>query len=94
MRSRSDGSVRAEADEHRHDGLAGQADAPQQLVHHERHARHIAGVFQNRQEEKERHDDRQKAQNRADALKNAVDHKALHDGVQVIGRQRPIDHDG
>ena len=70
MRSRSDGSVRAamtagngaaEADEHRHDGLAGQADAPQQLVHHERHARHIAGVFQNRQEEKQCDNDRQEA---------------------------------
>ena len=65
-----------------------------QAIHNKSRPGHIAGVFQNRQEEKERHDDRQKAQNRADALKNAVDHKALHDGVQVIGRQRPIDHDG
>ena len=51
----------AETDKHWHDRFAGQADAPQKLVHDERHTRHIAGVFQNRQEEKQCDNDRQEA---------------------------------
>ena len=86
-----DGGHRAaEANEHRHDGLAGKADLPEQLIHHERHAGHIAGVFENGQEEEQCHNDGQKAQNRAHALKNAVDQKAMYHRVQAVVCERSV----
>ena len=88
---RHDGGHRtAEADEHRHDGLTGKTDAPQQLVHHKRHACHIAGVFQNRQKEKERHDHGQEAQNASHTLKNTVDDQAQHHGIEPVSCERRI----
>ena len=71
----------AEAYEHRHNRLTGKTDAPQQLVHDKRHTRHIARVFQDRQEEKQRHNHGQETQNASHALENAVNDQALHHGV-------------
>lgn len=61
--------------------LTGKTDAPQQLVHDKRHTRHIARVFQDRQEEKQRHNHGQETQNASHALENAVNGQALHHGV-------------
>ena len=42
----------AEADEHRDDAAAGQTDLSQRLVHYKGDAGHVAGIFQDREEEK------------------------------------------
>ena len=47
----------AKANEHRHDAAARKADAPEQFIHYEGHAGHVAGIFQQRKEEEEGHDD-------------------------------------
>ena len=77
-RGHDGGHGAAEADQHRHDAAARQADLAQQLVHHKGHARHIAAVLQHGQEEEQHHDDRQEAQHAADARKYAVDHQRMH----------------
>ena len=68
----------AEADEHGHDAAARKTDAPQQLVHHKGHARHIAAILQQGKEEEQGHDDGQEAQHTAHAGKDAVDHQRMH----------------
>ena len=47
----------AETDQKRHDAAAGKPDFPEQFVHHESDACHVAAVFQQRQKEKEHGDD-------------------------------------
>ena len=84
----------AEADEHGDDAAAGQADLTQRLVHHKCDARHVAGIFQNGEEEKQRHDDRQEHQHAAHARKNAVDDQAVYHRVDPVSGQGMVDQAG
>ena len=84
----------AEADEHGNDAAAGQADLAQRLVHHKCDAGHVAGILQNREEEKERHDDRQEHQHTAYARKNAVDDEAMYHRVDAVSGQGMVCHGG
>ena len=69
--------------QHRHNASAGKTDFAQQLVHHKRNPRHISTVLQQRQKEKQRHNDGQKAQHASDAIKNTVHHKGMNHIVYV-----------
>ncbi len=89
---RRDGA--AKADEHGHDAAARQADAPQQLVHHEGHAGHVAAVLHQGQEEEQRHDDGQKAQHAAHAGEDAADDQTVDGGVHVQPRQSAVRQSG
>ena len=80
----------AEADQHRHDAAAREADLAQQLIHHKRDARHVAAVLEHREKEKQCDDDRQKAQNAADAVENTIDHERMQHRVHAAGHHRVI----
>ena len=84
----------AEADEHGHKASAGQADFPQQLVHHKGHPGHVAGVLQNGQEEKQGDDDGQEAQHAAHTGEDAVNDQTVHHRVDAIGGEPLVDQDG
>ena len=84
----------AKANQHGHDAAARQADLAQRLVHHKGHARHIARILQNGQEEKQRYDDGQEGQHAAHARENAVDNQAVHHGVNAIGGQPLVNQAG
>ena len=87
-----DGGHRAaEADQHRHERPARQPDLAQQLIHHERHARHVAAVLQYRQEEEQRHDRGQEGQHRAHAHAHAVDEQRVHRLVDADARKRFVE---
>ena len=77
----------AKANEHWHKASAGQSDFPQQLVHHKCHPRHIAAVLQNGQEEKQHHNNGQKAQHAAYSRKYAVNHQGMHHRIDAIGTE-------
>lgn len=62
----------AEAHQHGDKGPAGQADFPQELIHHKSHPGHIAGVFQHRQEEEQNHNQRQEAEDASHTGKNTT----------------------
>ena len=68
----------AEADNHRHEGRAGETDFAQQLVHDEGDTRHIAAVLEHREEEEQRDDGRQKGEHGAYAGEDAVDNQRMH----------------
>ena len=89
-RGHDGGHAAAKADEHGHEAAAGEAQAPQQLVHHEGHARHVAGVLEDREQDEEDHDDRQEREHAAHAGEDAVDHEAVHHGVEPEGRERGV----
>ena len=57
----------AKTDEHGHETAARQAKATQHLIHDKGHARHVSGVFQNGEEQKEHDDNRQEGQHTAHA---------------------------
>ena len=70
---RHDGRNRAaESDEHRHERLAGKPDPAHETVHHERRARHVAGVFENRQAQEHESDRRQERGHRLERGTDAV----------------------
>ena len=75
----------AKTDEHRHEAAARQAKATQHFIHDKGHARHVAGVFQNGEEQKEHDDNRQEGQHAAHARKHAVDSQRAH---HVVGAER------
>ena len=79
-----------EPDQHRHDTAAGQADFPQKLIHDEGHSRHIAAVFQNREEEEQCDNDRQKAEHTAHTRKNSVHNERLQCSVHMACCQRRV----
>ena len=80
----------AKADQHRHERPAGEPDLAQQLVHHERDARHVPAVLQDGEEEEQRHDRGQEGQNRSDAHAHAVDQQGVHRRVDPEVRQRLV----
>ena len=84
----------AEPDQHRHKAAARQADPPQQLVHDKGHPRHVAGVFQDGQEEEQGDDGGQKAQHTADAGKDSVDDQRVDHRVDGIAGQGLIHQPG
>jgi hypothetical protein len=61
-----------EARKQRHESLAVQSHAAHQPVHQKRRARHVAAVFQERDEEEEQEDLRQEDEHAADAGDDAV----------------------
>ena len=75
----------AKTDEHGHKTAARQAKATQHLIHDKGHARHVSGVFQNGEEQKEHDDNRQEGQHTAHARKHAVDSQRAH---HVVGTER------
>ena len=75
----------AKTDEHRHEATARQAKATQHLIHDKGHARHVAGVFQNGEEQEEHDDNRQEGQHAAHTRKHAVDSQRAH---HVVGAER------
>ena len=77
----------AKANQKRHNASAGKTDFSQQLVHHKGHAGHVTGILQHGEEEEQHHDDGQKAQHAAHARKDAVNNKAVHNGVDAVDRQ-------
>ena len=54
-----------------------QADLAHQAVHEEGRARHVAGVFQQADEEEKQQNLRQEDDDRADALDDAVDEQVV-----------------
>ena len=60
------------------------------LVHHKCDAGHVAGILQNGEEEKQRHDDRQERQHAAHARKNAVDDEAMYHRVDAVSGQGTV----
>ena len=68
---------------------AGEADLPQQLIHHEGHPGHVAGVLQDGEEEEQHHDDGQEAQHAAHPGEDAVDDQAVDHRVDAVGREGP-----
>ena len=75
----------AKADEHGDEAAARKAKAAQYLIHNKGHARHVAGVFQNGEEQKEHDDDRQEGQHAAHAREHTVDRQRAH---HVVGAKR------
>ena len=75
----------AKTDEHGHEAAARQAKATQHLIHDKGYACHVAGVFQNGEEQEEHDDNRQKGQHAAHARKHAVDSQRAH---YVVGTER------
>ena len=75
----------AKTDEHGDEAAARQAKATQHFIHDKGHARHVAGVFQNGEEQKEHDDNRQEGQHAAHARKHAVDSQRAH---HVVGAER------
>ena len=75
----------AKTDEHGHKAAARQAKATQHLIHDKGHARHVSGVFQNGEEQKEHDDNRQEGQHAAHTRKHAVDSQRAH---HVVGAER------
>lgn len=57
--------------------MARQADLPQQPVHYKGHSRHIAGILQNGEEEKQHQDGGQKGQHAAYARQDTVNDKGV-----------------
>ena len=74
----------SESDEHRHEASAGEADLTQQGVHDKGDSGHVAGVFQNGQEEKQHEDDRQEAQHASDAGEYAVYYETFYYRVYAV----------
>ena len=62
----------AETDEHRHDASSRKTDLAEEFIHDEGHPSHVAAVFQQGEEEKQRNDDGNKAQYGADAVEDPV----------------------
>ena len=72
--------------------FAVQADAAHQPVHDERRARHVAGVFQQADEEKENQNLRQETEHAADAADDAVGEQIAqiarrHRGFHPVGQR-------
>ena len=85
------GNRTAEADEHGHDAAAGQANLPQQLIHDKGHPGHITAVLQDGKEEKQGHDHRQKAQDAAYAIENAINDQGMNHRIDAKGGE-PVVH--
>ena len=78
------GTAQAKLDSKRDEGAAGQADAVHQPVHQEGGADHVAGAFEQQDEEEQDQDLRQEDDDRADAGDGAVDDQR----AQQPGRKR------
>ena len=77
--------IAAEADEHRNERTAVQADKVHYLVHEKGGPGHISGVFQQGQEEEENHYVRKECQHGADSLDYSVrQHACEPSGAQQI----------
>ena len=74
----------AKTDEHGHEAATRQAKAAQHLIHDKGHARHVARVLQNREEQEEHDDDRQEGEHAAHACEHAVDSQRAH---HVVGAE-------
>ena len=75
------GTLQPKPIEHGHEALARHAEGSHRAVHDEGGARHVAHVFQKREEEEEHADLRQEGKHRAHAAADAVDHQAVEPGV-------------
>ena len=69
-RCHNGGNVAAETDNEGHEGLAGQTQSAHQAVHHEGRTGHVAGVFEDGQEEVQEEDHRDEG---GDGLNTAAD---------------------
>ena len=76
-RSHDSGHGAAEADEHRDEALAVQADLVHDLVHNEGGPGHVAGVLQESNRQKQQKDVRQKDQHTADTAEDAVNDQRM-----------------
>ncbi|MPN00077.1 hypothetical protein SDC9_147271 [bioreactor metagenome] len=64
------------ADQHRDKRFPGKAHLAEDAIHDKRDTRHIANILQQRKQEEEHQHLRHKADHRADAANNAVNHQA------------------
>ncbi len=71
----------AKADDHRQEALAVQAQRVHQAIHHEGGARHVAGVFQQRQRQVQRHHHRDENQHAPHPRDDAVHEQAFDPGA-------------
>src|SRR5699024_7131001 len=83
----------SEAHQHGDEAASRQADAAQGLVHDKGDAGHVAGIFQDGQEEEQGNDGGQKAQHAANACENAVNDEGMYHGVDAVGGE-PRVHQG
>ena len=69
--------VAAEADDQRHEGFARQPERLHQAIHHERRARHVAGILREGQEQVHHADLRHQRQHGVDATADALRQKTV-----------------
>ena len=84
------GNGAAEADEHGHDAVTSESELAQEAVADESHARHIAAVLQQAEEEKQQNYYRYKTENATHTAEDAVDNERLHSWTDIpVGQRRP-----
>ena len=73
----------SESNEHGNNTSAGKPQLTQQFIHNKGHPCHITAVLQNRQKEKQGHNNRQEAEHTAHTVENTVNYKGMYHTVHM-----------